>query len=237
MARKKQHSEEQTRLIAATHNNHYLFSDYYLNELVIDADEWQKGDGIEKAFKEIKELYDRVKPTIDKANESQTEERFIKPVLEILGHHIEVQARAPQIEHAKRPDYAFFADEKTKEKAFAEIGSKEYFNYVLAVGDAKSWNRPLDKKIKTHRGDPFTNANPNYQMDYYLRITNKQWGILTNGPKWRLYNRDVSYLLDHYYEVDLVALLEKGKTDEFKYFYLFFRRDALVRDAFLDKAY
>ncbi|MFZ2412379.1 MAG: TaqI-like C-terminal specificity domain-containing protein, partial [Candidatus Methanoperedens sp.] len=99
-----------------------------------------------------------------------------------------------------------------------------------AVGDAKSWKTSLDKKVKGAKGS-FEFQNPSYQIDEYLRRTPVLWGILTNGRFWRIYHRETSYKLDSYYEIDLVTILEKNDIEGFKYFYLFFRLNAFIKDA------
>ena len=55
--------------------------------------------------------------------------------------------------------------------------------------------------------------------------------MLTNGRLWRLYHKDSSKKLDVYYEVDLPALIEPGDAEAFKYFWLFFRREAFLPDS------
>lgn len=81
--------------------------------------------------------------------------------------------------------------------------------------------------------------NPSFQIDVYLRDTPPKWGILSNGRLWRLYHESTSYKLDSFYEVDLPALLAAGDPEDFKYFYLFFRRSAFPKavdaDSFLDR--
>ena len=85
----------------------------------------------------------------------------------------------------------------------------------------------------------FEMHNPSFQIDVYLRDTPPKWGILCNGRLWRLYHETTSYKLDSYYEVDLPSLLARGDLETFKYFYLFFRLEALPRavdgDSFLDR--
>lgn len=223
-----------------THQNHYLFSDYYLNEILSEHGDW-KGVDVKKPFEDLAELYKGVKDLLPGSNEAQTEERFIRPALKLLGHLFEVQPPVETAFGTRTPDYALFPDEEAKKEAHKCRGKKEYFNGVLGVGDAKYWDRPLDKKLSA-QGDPFENNNPNFQIDTYLRSTETRWGILTNGRLWRLYNRDTSYRLDTYYQVDLVQLLEQQDSEAFKYFYLFFRKEAFLpsypeRKTFLDIIY
>lgn len=222
-----------------THQNHYLFSDYYLNEILSEHEAW-KGVDVKKPFEDLAELYKKVKDLLPGSNEAQTEERFIRPALNLLGHLFEVQPPVETAFGTRTPDYAFFPDEEAKKKAHKYRGKKEYFKGVLGVGDAKYWDRPLDKKLSA-QGDPFENNNPNVQIDTYLRSTESRWGILTNGRLWRLYNRNTSYRLDTYYQVDLIQLLEQPNLEAFKYFYLLFRKEAFLPlyegKTFLDRIY
>src|SRR5690606_29844236 len=66
-------------------------------------------------------------------------------------------------------------------------------------------------------------SNPSLQISNYLLNTKVQWGILTNGRLWRLYNRETCSRLDSYLEMDLANLLEKDDLSNYKWFYLIFR--------------
>jgi len=219
-------------------NNSSLFTDYYLAELLKDDSFFQRSKGrAREAWEAIKAQYEKEKELLPEANEAETERRFIRPVLNIVGYKdlYSLQPPVPSPEGIRRPDFAFFASREDLEEAEKHLkGKPEYFAKALAVGDAKHWERSLDKKIKGP-GDPFTNQNPSYQIDFYLRVTDKKWGILTNGRYWRLYNRDTSYRMDVFYEIDLPAMLEKY-DDSFAYFYAFFCKEALT-SGFLDRAY
>ena len=46
-----------------------------------------------------------------------------------------------------------------------------------------------------------------FQIDYYLKATGVNWGIASNGRAWRLVQRDSSYKLDVYFEVDVLDAL------------------------------
>lgn len=218
-------------------NNQGLFSDYYLTELVWDDEFfWKAAKQAESIWRAVKELYDDVKDQLPTANEAQTEQLFIRPVLNILGFEklYGLQPPVPSPEGTRYPDFAFFPDRETLKEAEANHkGKLEYFTKALAVGDAKQWERSLDRRIKEAKA-VFTNANPSYQIDFYLRTTNKTWGILTNGRHWRLYHRDSSYRMNVFYEVDLVTMLEQY-DESFAYFYAFFCKEAFTT-GFLDRA-
>jgi type I restriction-modification system DNA methylase subunit len=200
--------------------NSNLFSNHYLEKLVKESPQWRKAEP-EEAFASINELFQRKARALENYNESQLEENFIRPVLRILGHYFGVQGKVAGKD--RTPDYAIFPDQESQDQAEAHPG-EDYYRRAVAVGDAKSWKIPLDKSRKGQGS--FEMQNPSYQIDVYLRDTAPKWAILTSGRFWRLYHETTSYKLDYYYEVDLPALLERGDLDCFKYFYLFFRREA-----------
>ena len=219
-------------------NNQSLFSDYYLDSLIIEQPHWTNTPEIESDYAAIKALFDAVSSNAEHLNEAQTERELIQPLLEQLGHVFEVQPTLQTSQGTKRPDYAFFASSDAHHAAQPHVNTNEFFKTALAVGDAKAWSRNLDRKAQGS-GDPFNNQNPSYQIDFYLRFADKGWGILTNGRQWRLYHCQTSYRLDSFYEVDLAALLSEDQDlDAFGYFYCLFRRDAFIPDesgtSFLD---
>jgi len=200
--------------------NSNLFSNHYLEKQVIDSAEWREADAA-PAFAAINDLYQRKARVLENFNESQLEENFIRPMLRILGHYFGVQGKVAGKD--RTPDYAFYPDEQSREEAEAKPGD-DYYRRAVAVGDAKSWKISLDKSRKGQGS--FEMQNPSFQIDVYLRDTPPKWAILTSGRFWRLYHETTSYKLDSFYEVDLPALLENGDLESFKYFYLFFRREA-----------
>ena len=220
----------------SAYNNQGLFSTYHLEKVITE----QTSDKLESTYEQIKQLYASIAEFADNLNEPQTEEKFIRPVLKILGHTFGVQPLlriSRNTVQTGQPDYAFFAGAEALARAHPKINTNDFFNAATAVGDAKAWSRNLDKKLDGP-GDPFSNSNPNYQIDFYIRTSDLTWGILTSGKLWRLYHRDTSYKLDCFYEVDLEKILINEDTDAFRYFYYLFRRDAFVPDtsnwSFLD---
>ena len=214
--------------------NSNLFSNHYLEKLVKDSPEWQEEAGLAEAFARIKELYLQKARVLENYNESQLEENFIRPVLRHLGHYFGVQGKV--LGKDRTPDYAFFPDAESLDEAEARPG-EDYYRRAVAVGDAKSWKISLDKSRKGQGS--FEMLNPSFQIDVYLRDTPPKWAILTSGRLWRLYHEATSYKLDSYYEVDLPGLLNSGDLESFKYFYLFFHREAFGQvvdgGSFLDR--
>ena len=212
------------------YNTRSLFSSYYLEKVVAE----QTDASLTAVYQEIQALYVSIAAAASRLNEAQTEEQFIRPVLRVLGHAFEVQPVLRTAQGTKQPDYAFFADTETLHLARPQLNTDAFFNTATAIGDAKAWGRNLDRRLDGP-GDAFSNSNPNYQIDFYIRTSGVTWGILTNGKQWRLYHRDTSYRLDSFYEVDLGKVLVDDDIDAFRYFYYFFRREAFAHShAFLD---
>ena len=210
----------------STCNNQALFSNYHLKKVITE----QTSNTLESTYEQIKGCYTSVAGFAESLNEPQTEEQFIRPVLKILGHTFGVQPVLRTSQGTKQPDYAFFADRESLEQAHPQINTNIFFHTAIAVGDAKGWTTNLDKKLEGPE-DPFSNTNPNYQIDFYIRTSGLTWGVLTSGRLWRLYHRDTSYRLDSFYEVNLENILVNEDIDAFRYFYYFFRSDAFVPDA------
>lgn len=212
------------------HLNRGLFSNYYLEELLPREQEFKISlSELERGLEAIRSIWD--KTHLSSLNEPQLRKHFLDKVFEILGWMVDVEPPTPSGEWAKHPDYALFhspEDLKIAQKATKE----DYFKSTICLGEAKRWGRPLDKKIKVDPEDP---QNPSLQISRYLWLTEVKWGILTDGRHWRLYERETSKRLDIFYEIDLVALIENGSIENFKYFYLFFRSHAFP--AFLEKVY
>nr|WP_229774197.1 N-6 DNA methylase [Halocalculus aciditolerans] len=108
------------------------------------------------------------------------------------------------------------------------------YNLSAALLEAKQWDADFTTRFSEQR----SYRDASHQIKYYLEHTPEdvEWGVLTNGRKWRLYGTK-DYATEIYYEVDLPELLESGTLEQFKYFYAFFRPDAFRKTggtSFLD---
>ena len=220
--------------------NRDLFSNYYLDEHLPETEAWDElsDEDLREAKADIMDLWEREKGTAPKRNESQLEEKFIRPMFRKLGIPFEVEESTSRTQ--RRPDYGFFESEDAARGAFErrEEGG-DFYKDAVAVADAKRWGRPLDTRGSGEHERDF--ENPSYQIHVYLQETPARWAVLTDGKKWRLYYGPTSHRLDSYYEIDLPTVLEKGDLEDFKYFYLFFRHGAFLEDSsgecFLDEVY
>ncbi|MGB7544258.1 MAG: DNA methyltransferase, partial [Methanothrix sp.] len=223
-------------------NNSGLFSNHYLENLIQKAPEWDDDAALPEVYSGIKEIYIKKGKNFENYVEADLEHNWIRPVLDLLGHYYGVQE---SVHHDPlKPDYAFFPDKSTLDEAYSYKQKKDsnyFYKKSVVVGDAKAWNIALDK---SRQGKALREmANPSFQIDIYLRATPPKWAILTNGRLWRLYHEDTSEKMDCFYEVNLPELIElverTGDLEPFKYFYLFFRRQAFpevpLGPSFLDK--
>jgi len=220
--------------------NRDLFSNHYLDDHLPETEAWDEvsEEELREAKADIMDLWERERETAPKRNESQLEEKFIRPMFRKIGIPFEVEESVSRTQ--RRPDYGFFETEDTARDAFQRRENDgDFYKNSVAVADAKRWGRSLDTRGSGEHERDF--ENPSYQIHVYLQETPARWAVLTNGKKWRLYYAPTSHRLDSYYEVDLPTVLEKGDLEDFKYFYLFFRHEAFLEDAtgdcFLDDVY
>jgi len=215
-----------------------LFSQHYLTRRIQEHPEWS--EDVAAPFEQLRALYEQKREILPTLNEAQTEAEFIRPALEILGFAYIPQTLTRRAGRVQRPDYALFTDEAAKSEAYPlQSDEPAFYARTLAIADAKYWERSLSETRRDDPRDVFKNTNPSFQIVNYLTGTGVDWGILTNGRLWRLYWRQASSTATEFYEVDLVEALESGdpstelraSLERFKYFWLFFRRDAFIRDA------
>jgi len=127
--------------------NKPLFSQYYLEHRLpgsTEFPEWQ--EDVVAVFEELKNLYLSKKDLLPTLSEAQTEEEFIKPVLEILGFSYIPQVTTRGTGRAERPDYGLFLDDSEKDAAYPlQSNETAFYERVRAIAEAKYWERPLSK--------------------------------------------------------------------------------------------
>ena len=161
--------------------------------------EWETDEALSSFRKQLSFLYESKKTSLPMMNEAQTEDDFIRPVLDLLGYANSYIVQAPTKvgQQANRPDYALFPDAATKDKAYQKLKDNDYTR-CIGIADAKYWERELDLSKSSER-DIFTSQNPSFQIASYLTGTKQKWGILTNGRLWRLYCTESHLPLGNYY--------------------------------------
>lgn len=215
---------EQLRLALGPYRNRRLFSDHFLEDILPSWPEFSDADAY-GLLDDLAGLWHAERTGLEHANEAQTEERFVKPVLQRLGFFFTVQAGVPTASGHRQPDYALFADDDARAAA-AERSGAERFVGAVAVGDAKRFGRPLDRR----RVSGELSEDPVAQIIHYVAVTRTRWGILTNGRLWRLYGAEGDLVEGACLEVDLCALLDARDYEAFRYFAALFAASALAPD-------
>ena len=231
-------------LFEVAFDNRGLFSDHYLDERFPERNDVQSrqlSGEADAAFEQVRTLYRRGVEEAETWNEAQTEDNFIQPLLEdVLGWARKVQPRVQKQGRAGRPDYALFTSEERRAEAVARADGDEtkMFDYADAVADAKYWGRPLDGPAPDPARDgsaDMRRSNPSFQIIDYVTLTGVEWGILTNGARWRLYYEGAPSRLETYFEANLPEILRlaDGDADDqaearraFRLFYALFRAEA-----------
>lgn len=205
-------SSDQLSLALGPYDNRRLFSDHFLRERLPQWPEFAAADPA-PLMRDLSKLWDSERTGLATANEAQTEERFIKPVLVRLGFAFTVQAGVATAGGHRQPDYALFTDDGQRAAAAARHGVDRYRGAV-GVCDAKRFDRPLDRR----RVRGVLSEDPVAQIIHYVAITRRRWGILTNGRLWRLYGAEGDMVEGACIEFDLCALLDAGEVEPFRYF-------------------
>jgi len=199
-----------------------LFSENYVEKHFPETDIYKKLKPKDEIRKNIILIFNNNIKTVSKKNEAQLEEDLIKPILKALGIHFIVQVTTSVGE----PDYAIFKDEESREKA--DQRETKRYEGAIALADAKRWGRSLDKSGGTSL-DIKPNAVPTRQIANYISETGINWGLLTDGKKWRIFNRNVYPVSQSFFEIDLQSAIEDSEL--FHLFYAIFSGQAFACEA------
>ena len=229
----------QATLHERPYQNSALFSGHYLDERVQERDEWDCDDEAREAMENLLELYELEGELVSGYGEDALIDNWIDEVLDVLGFGTQ--------EEVTLPGGGGFVDEllfesPTARRDAAKVhlnteDTTDLFERGIGIVEAKQWDAAFNVQFSEQR--PYRNAS--HQTKHYLENTppNIQWGVLTNGRKWRLYGTN-DYETQTYYEVDLPELLERGDLEAFKYFFVFFRPAAFRESGgttFLDEVW
>lgn len=203
----------------------------FLEERFSQINEYQewKSEEIDADRRKLEELLEKREQQIEEGlGEMETRYFWVSYVLRALGYVYSVAEMVPDAVEADepRPDFTLFENAKTFNAGVSYRGEREFFANALGIIRSLAWDASLDE-IEEEEGP----LNPAIDVDRFIRATGLEWGILTNGRTWRLFHRDSVGLMETYYEVDLIAALESGDADAFKYFWMVFSPAALARRA------
>ncbi|WP_181686297.1 Eco57I restriction-modification methylase domain-containing protein, partial [Halorhabdus salina] len=217
--------------------NSNLFSGHYLDERIQSRDEWECDELAREALDDLESLYEMEGALVDGYGEDALVDNWIDGVLDVLGYGSQKEVTLP--DGGGYVDELLFEDGEARRDA-AEVylrteDTTDLFEGGVGLVEAKQWDADFTTEFSERR--QYRNAS--HQIKHYLEKTpsNIQWGILTNGRKWRLYGTK-DYETQTYFEVDLPELIERGDLEAFKYFYVFFRPEAFRESSgttFLDE--
>jgi fido (protein-threonine AMPylation protein) len=232
---------EQTKLFFW--NNQNLFSNNYLERHLPITSLWkEQKEKIADVFNAVKKAHGEIKSLkLGPGEEAGLEDKFIRPVLKILGFEWDVQPTTKRGIKKKRPDYALFKDKTSFADARKEKDNlMRFFKYPITILEAKYWGRRLndsDPKDTLDCRDP-TAQTVKYLDDVYHASDGRiQWAILTNGKHWRLFYHKAASRSGNFFEVDLEEIITGNNSEKLLYFYLFFSRDSFVPDPVTDKTW
>jgi hypothetical protein len=137
-------------------------------------------------FEELQELYRSERSLVETYNEDQLIDAWIDEVLDVLGF-----ARIPEVNlpgDRGFVDRLLFDSPDDRRDAVhpnAENQASAAFGRGVTILEAKQWDADFEKRFNEDR--QYRDAS--HQIKYYLERTPEaiQWGILTNGRKWRLH--------------------------------------------------
>lgn len=181
--------------LAPRHYNRQLFADRYLDLTLPQREAWLAlRDEAAPVLAAVRAIFARFTAP---ANEQQTERDLVRPLLEALGHSFEVQVALKTPRGTKLPDYVFYDDQAALALNRGRTLSAADLGAAFAVGDAKRWERKLDVSGEGE-GDELSKV-PSDQIAFYMRHSGVNWGILTNGRRWRLYHKTTVERQDRFY--------------------------------------
>jgi type I restriction-modification system DNA methylase subunit len=239
----------QLTLLGSIRNNE-LFSSHWLKNRLPLEPEWNECQrSAAEALKSIVELWQEQRSRVEQyGGEQSLEQAFIQPVLQALGWKLIYQTHL----RGRKPDYALFLDNAALDASLqAGRAHSDFWKYATVLADAKAWHVALDRPTITDQQREY----PPEQIEWYLNNSLLNYGILTNGKRWRLIPRRYDPgqpRFQTYFECDLASLLDSRLSqstrlltlwegfDDFIQFFLFFApsgfTSTLERPALVERA-
>jgi hypothetical protein len=213
------------------YRNENLFSNHFLENRLPELEEWHAAPLDGSLRDKMRNVFEAAKGGLAAANEAQTENDLIRPLLGSLGLDFDVQTGLTAWKGRRIPDYAIFPSETSRKSAMPRRGTRAFWDEACSVVDAKSWSTGLDEV-----GAGGSGRTPAQQITEYMRDLNHPWGVVTSGRTWRLYSRHPETRASEFFELDLETALY-GDDDDFRLFLLVFGTAGLVPDAFTRRTF
>lgn len=203
-------------------NQGELFSNSTLEQINTFA-EW-KSPKVSEARRNIEELIEKRNALLEEqdiSGRNETVYYWTSYVLRRLGFTFSVSEFLPEDE-TTRVDFTVFNTADSFRRARDFRAKREFFSDVAFLVRAIGWEESLDAAEE---------SNPGIELSQYLRQSGVEWGILTNGQTWRLYNRNSVGSLDTYFEINVLEALDSDTLDDFRVFWMIFGPEGLTGQA------
>jgi len=161
----------------------------------------------------------------DSATAAQVGFFLVNRALHILGY---THSHNEPLGEDVRVEYTLFHGANAFLSHVSGRGTSSFFSGACGIGKLASWAANLDEGIVRENGE--AGDPPAYELDELLRVTNLQWAILTNGRIWRLFHRNTSAMLNTFFEVDLLQIIENRDKKLYKIFASAFAAKAISAD-------
>ncbi|MGH9426272.1 MAG: hypothetical protein ACRD2L_08220, partial [Terriglobia bacterium] len=197
-------------------NNRILFADYYLQERLRDQREWK--EDVKPIYLKVRDFMSGAAHTWAGKPEADIRAGLFEKVFAALGFTFKQEKESK--DDSPTSDYSLYGSSSDN---------------AISVCLCYPWGRSLDGK-DDQRDQDTPEENPSAAVVSILKDGKALWAIVTNGKLWRLYNAKTSSVAASFYEIDLEEILAAPMqlaspstfdlSDSFKYFSLFFRREA-----------
>lgn len=196
--------------------NNLFDASYLVNQLPKEPDFNQD---VSELLAWLQAKYDATR--FSKLTEAQLEDEFIKPLLSELSWELVAQQIFVIQSKQYKPDWSLFTDKSARD----ELASNPTAHLVNVICESKEFLKKLD----TGKADKAT--NPHFQLLDYLNALGVQFGFLTNGRYWRLYDADNRQREKTFLQIDLEAILALTGDEQLnalRTFYYLFHKDRFV---------
>lgn len=210
-----------------------LFTQYFLTDGIKTTIEWRASLAQPDDFLQFRDaLRSRYESLsgFQNPNESVTEQKLIRPILELLGW-VDYLSQPGTSRNEDIPDHLLFENAESLQRAAGKSQPGDRYLDALVVEESKRFGFPLDVRDQSSRTPSRT---PHGQILRYLSTAEivssgrVRWGILTNGKVWRLYDHRARPRAGGYFETELPKMLRPGNENQLRLFYLLFRRDSFT---------
>ena len=210
-----------------------LFTQYFLTDGIKTTFEWRASLAQPEDFLQFRDALRNCYESLSgfqNPNESVTEQKLIRPILELLGW-VDYLSQPGTSRNEDIPDHLLFENAESLQRAAGKSQPGDRFLDALVVEESKRFGFPLDARDQGGRAPSRT---PHGQILRYLSTAEivssgrVRWGILTNGKVWRLYDHRTRPRADGYFEAELPEILKSGNENQLRLFHLLFRRDSFT---------